>query len=119
MVSTLLPKEVSDFLSTLLSASLAFEAVLLGVFGILYSVYAMYSAAATPQHPDRAPICGTLKLICRVLSAIMAFEALPTVYALYVLTPAQGIYEILAAVLMLSILVILGFALMLSFRLME
>ncbi len=80
-------KEIIDFLSALFSASLAFEAVLLGVFGIFYSVYAMYSAAASPPQPVRAGICTVLRRGCRFLGGLMLLNAIPTLYPLHVLTP--------------------------------
>jgi hypothetical protein len=114
-----LPKEITDFLSALLSASLAFEAVLLGVFGILYSIYAMYSAAATPENPVRAPICGVLKWICRAIGVLMLIDAVPTLYPLYVLSPSGGVYLAMAWILAGSILLMVSLTLVVAFALMR
>jgi hypothetical protein len=48
-------------LATAFGASLTVGAMLFGVFGFLYTVYAMYSSLATPEQPARAPICHVLK----------------------------------------------------------
>jgi hypothetical protein len=112
-------KAETDFLSALFAASLAFEAVLFGVVGILYSIYAMYSAAATPEHPIRAPICSVLKKVCQLLGVLMTTDAIPTLYPLWVLTPAGTVYLVLSSILAASIVLMSVLTLVLAFHLME
>jgi len=42
-----------------------------GVFGFLYSTYAMASFQATPQNPVRPPITQYLRSFCRALAFVL------------------------------------------------
>ena len=107
------------FASLALQSVLAVEAVLFGVFGFLYSVYAMYSSAATLENPARAPICNKLKILCRWLAAIITLDTILAIYALCILGPTGAPGYILSAGLGLSVLLMAGISLWLAFLAME
>jgi hypothetical protein len=46
-------------------------AVVFGVFGFLYSVYATAMFQASPEHPDPPPITVFLRRFCRVAAAVL------------------------------------------------
>jgi hypothetical protein len=78
---------VNDFASVILAGSLAFSAILFGVFGIFFSVYTMYAAL---PNPERSPACDTMRRFCRFLSILEIFSAVGTVWPLYSLTPRDN-----------------------------
>jgi hypothetical protein len=79
---------MSDFPSIAFQSSLGIEAILFGVFGFLYSVYATYSVIDTSENLDvvenlrRAPIVRQLKRVCRFIALLIAANALLTVCSL-------------------------------------
>jgi hypothetical protein len=64
-----------EFNGLVLSSSIALEAVLFGVFGVLYSVFALYASLVTTDEPIPPPICRTIRRLCRILAILMAFSA--------------------------------------------
>jgi len=76
-----------EFLSIILGPLLAIEAILFGVFGFLYSVYAMYSANAdgVGKQAIRAPICNIIKSICFALVVLICINASLAIFSLYFL----------------------------------
>lgn len=102
-------------LATAFGASLNVGAMLFGVFGFLYTVYAMYSSLATPEQPARAPICNVLKRLCRALAILLSYTALLTLYSLYLLHPA-GMQNIFLAVgFVVPLLAMVGISIWMSF----
>ena len=73
------------FLATLFTASLAFGAILFGVFGIFYSVYALYMSQPELERPL---IAITLRRLCRFLASLGILNCLTTLTPLYLLTPS-------------------------------
>lgn len=82
--------------SLIFQSSVALQSILFGVFGFLYSVYAMYSSLATAEEPVRAPICKTLKWLCRLLAILIIATAILAVAPLYFLTVAAPPGSVLA-----------------------
>lgn len=107
------------FPSVAFQSSLAIGAILFGVFGFLYSVYAMYSSIATPERSARAPICNTLTKLCRVLAVLIAFNALLAIYSVYILSPIGIHNTLLSGGLVISILAMAGISLWMAFFGME
>src|SRR5690348_4282883 len=70
---------MSDFVSVAFQSSLGTQAILFGVFGLLYTVYGVYSANVTPANPQRAPIVQRLRLVCRIIVGLVAFNAVLTI----------------------------------------
>lgn len=68
---------MTDFPSVAFQSSLGTEAILFGVFGFLYSVFATNASS-----PDRAPIVGKLRLVCRFIALLIVVNAALTVYSL-------------------------------------
>src|SRR5258708_38564324 len=73
---------MNDFRSIAFQSSLGTEAILFGVVGFLYSIYALYSSLATPKNPERAPIVKTLKVVCRTIAIVISFNAILTTLSL-------------------------------------
>lgn len=71
-----------NFVSLSFQASLGIGALLFGVFGFLYSVYAMNSNVEI-----RSPIVITLKRLCRILAVLIAVNFISSAYALYLMLP--------------------------------
>ena len=65
----------------LVSALIASEALLLSVFGNLFSAYSSYSIAGG------ARICVAIRVICCVLSIIIVLVSITAIYAAEVLRP--------------------------------
>lgn len=107
------------FASVAFQSSLAIEAILFGVFGFLYSVYGMYSSVTTPEHPARAPICGTLRSLCRGMAALIALNAVLAIYSLIILSPVGTDNAVLSAGLVISVLGMAAISLWMAFRAME
>lgn len=81
---------MSDSLYSLVfQSSVALQSILFGVFGFLYSVYAMYSSLATEEQPVRAPICSTLKWLCRLMATLIIVSAILALVPIYFLTVAS------------------------------
>jgi uncharacterized metal-binding protein len=64
-----------NFSSLALSSALGIAAILFGVFGFLYSVYAMYSSQVTEENPIRSPIIGPLQDFCKLLSLLIVLAS--------------------------------------------
>src|SRR2546426_4381824 len=99
-----MPTAPSGFLTTAFQSALTVEAIFFGVFGFLYSVYALYSSLAVPEHPVRAPICGILKNLCRIITVLLMVNAGVFGYSLYLLGPTGQAEIILTVGLVVSIL---------------
>jgi len=83
----------TEFLATLFTASLAFGAILFGVFGIFYSVYALYMSQPEMERPQ---IAITLRKLCRFLAVLGFMNCATTLTPLYLLTPSGRIDETLS-----------------------
>lgn len=114
-----MPAAPSEFATAAFGAALNVEAIFFGVFGFLYSVYAMYSSLATPENPARAPICKVLKNLCRVMAGLLIANAVVFAYSLYLIGP-RGYSEIFLTVgLVVSILTMVFISTLMSFLYME
>ena len=71
------------FVSLTFQSCLGVGALLFGVFGFLYSVYAMNSNFET-----RPPIVATLRKLCRIIAILISANFLLSAYALYLMIPA-------------------------------
>jgi hypothetical protein len=76
-----------DFIGIVFSSSIALEAILFGVFGVLYSVYALYLSMLSPEDKFPPPICGTLRNLCRFLAILMATSAIGGVVSVIEFAP--------------------------------
>jgi hypothetical protein len=107
------------FPSTAFQSLLAIEAILFGVFGFLYSVYAMFSSLATPEKPARAPICNILRQLCRVMVALLILDGFLFLYSLYLLGPTGLPNRILAGGLVVSMAAMVWISARMAFFYME
>lgn len=57
-----------DYFALLFSLGVGFEAVIFGLFGILYSVYAQHMAGVSPENPTPPAAVRTLTRLCRLLT---------------------------------------------------
>jgi hypothetical protein len=78
-----------EFISIVFSSSIALEAILFGVFGVLYSVYALYLSMLTPEDKFPPPICGTIRKLCGFLAVLMAVSTVGSVVGVSEIIP-QG-----------------------------
>src|SRR6202035_6182012 len=77
---------MSDFLTIAFQSSLSTNAILFGVFGFLYSVFASYSNVVAPNgSAKRSPLARALRMVCRILAVFILFNAALTFYALYLI----------------------------------
>ena len=75
-----------NFPSIAFQSSLGLSAVLFGVFGFLYSVFAMYlSVVQASGSVRRPPIVRSLQMVCRILAVITVLNTALTCYSLYLL----------------------------------
>lgn len=107
------------FPSIAFQSTLTIEAVLFGVFGFLYSVYAMFSSAATPDQPVRAPICNALTKLCRWMAGLITLNSVLAIYSLIILGPAGGHAFLLSIGIVISVLSMAGISLWMAFLAME
>jgi hypothetical protein len=114
-----MPNVSSVFLTTAFQSVLTVEAIFFGVFGFLYSVYALYSSLATPEHPVRAPICNILKNLCRIIAVLLMVNGGIFGYALFLLGPTGHPETVLAVGLVVSVLTMVFISALMSFRYME
>lgn len=115
--------QTHEFILTILGVFGALEAILFGVFGFLYSIFAMFLSTVAPDEQneellDRPPICDTLRKLCRILSVFIFFNALFIGLALWFLGPSGTQSIILAAALGTSMLAIAVTSLVLSWWIM-
>ena len=73
---------LDPFFSLTFQSGLNIGALLFGVFGFLYSVYAMNSA-----HEVRPPIVRSLRLLCRMIAILIVINFLISAYSLYLIVP--------------------------------
>jgi hypothetical protein len=76
-----------EFIGIVFSSSIALEAILFGVFGVLYSVYALYLSMLTPEDKFPPPICGTIRNLCRFLALLMAISTIGSVMSVGEIRP--------------------------------
>ncbi len=105
----------TKFAEIVFSSAIGLEAILFGVFGVLYSVYALYLSLVTEEEPFRAPICDVLKVLCRILAVLMAFSAIESGSAIYWLAPSGYANLSLAVILVVPLMGMLGIALYMAF----
>lgn len=107
-----------SFFSLTFQSSLNIGALLFGVFGFLYSVYAMNSNVEI-----RPPIVKNLKLLCKIIAVLIAINFIISAYALYLMlpfgSPIHWHRTILASGLMLIGLVSSLISLWMAFEAME
>lgn len=106
------------FVSLTFQSCLGVGALLFGVFGFLYSVYAMNSNVEI-----RPPIVESLKRLCRIIAVLILVNFLLSAYALYLMLPIGNPVSwhrtILAAGLLLINLAISVISLWMAFIAME
>lgn len=100
----------------LFTASLAFGAILFGVFGIFYSVYAMYSATTSLARPK---ICEKLRDLCRFLAAVGVINLAVVAVPLYLLTPKTCLDIALSSILGVSAGGLMAASVVLAFKYMH
>lgn len=109
----------AKFAELIFSSAIGLEAILFGVFGVLYSVYALYLTLVDEDEPFRPPICDTLKWICRILALLMICSAAEGGLTILWLTP-DGCYEsLLSIILVLPLVGMLVIALYMAFIAMD
>jgi hypothetical protein len=89
-----------SFFSLTFQSTLNFGALLFGVFGFLYSVYAMNSNVQI-----RPPIVKSLRLLCRIIAVLIAVSCALSAYSLHLMlpfgTPINWPHTVLASGLMI------------------
>src|ERR1700678_834398 len=88
-----------EFLGLVLSSSIGLEAILFGVFGVLYSVFALFWSMVTPAEPLPPPICARIRRICKFLSVLMGISMVSSAPALYHLT-IPGFFNKVAVIML-------------------
>jgi hypothetical protein len=106
---------MSPFPPIALQSSLTIEAILFGVFGFLYSVYALYSNPSSIADLERPPIVAQIKVVCQIIAGLIMFSALLTIISLVLMYfsgglsgPAEIILGALFAFIMIAIAIISG-----------
>lgn len=79
-----------DFQSTAFQALVASVAVLFGVFGFLYSTFAMFSTVRSKEDLNRPPIVFTLRFVCQIISVMILVNALLIAYSLFAMGLASA-----------------------------
>lgn len=109
---------LDSFFSLTFQSSLNIGALLFGVFGFLYSVYAMNSNVEV-----RPPIVKSLKVLCKIIAVLITVNFIICAYSLYLLlpfgSPINWPRTILASGLMLIGLATSLISLWMSFEAME
>lgn len=90
------------------AALVAFEAILFGVFGVLYSVYTQYMSGLVKEDARRPPIINTLIVLCRWMKRLIWATAFLAVGGIAVSFWWPRVAEWLLAVGLLGLLVALG-----------
>jgi hypothetical protein len=86
--------DMSDFPGVAFQSLLTVEAILLGIFGFLYSTYAMYVSSREPT--DLPPIAPLLRRFCKLISFTIGFVAAVALFALYQMQVTGGGHVALA-----------------------
>lgn len=106
------------FVSLTFQSCLGVGALLFGVFGFLYSVYAMNSNVEI-----RPAIVATLRRLCRIIAVLIAVNFTISAYALHLMLPFGGPIDwprtILASGLMVTSLATSIISLWMAFEAME
>jgi hypothetical protein len=115
------PARVSEaeFTGLIFSSSVALEAILFGVFGVLYSVYALYLSLVTEANPTPAPICRTIRLLCRILAGLMALSDIVIVASAFQLATPTSCNLAEMVLFAIPIVGMLGIAIYMAFFAME
>lgn len=71
-----------QFSSLAFQSALNFGALLFGVLGFLYSVYALYSI-----EQERPPIVSSLVILCRIIAVLISINFAIFAYSLYQMLP--------------------------------
>jgi len=108
-----------EFTGLVFSSSIGLEAILFGVFGVLYSVYALYASLVTAEEPIPAPICRTLRRLCRILAGLMALSVLASAAGAFQLTIPTRFNLMELAMLAIPVAGMLGIAVYMAFFAME
>lgn len=90
------------------------EAILFGVLGFLYTVYAQYSGSVTSEAPIRARIAGRLRNVCRFIAVLIIVDTLLLSYGLIKLWPCDGTAQIIAVGIAMSISSIAGISVVIA-----
>lgn len=107
------------FPSIAFQSSLGTGALLFGVFGFLYSVYAMYSSIANKEQEARSRIVYDMRFLCRILSVLILLNLIVTGVSLW-LMPINGVLNwFLAGTFVLMEVVTTGISFWIAFRAME
>ena len=113
----------ASFASTAFQSSLSTEAVLFGVFGFLYSIYAMYSNPSSHSGLQRPPIVFRIRKVCRFIALLIFLNTLLSSIALISLYQSGLITSlidmILAGGFILTMFAIALISLIWAFRNME
>src|SRR5262245_58688587 len=96
---------MTDFPAVALQSFLGSAAILFGIFGLLYSVYATASLQITPTNPQRPPIVKTLRRFCKVIAALGIVNAGFTIYSLYLILPTGNQNLILSLGILLVVII--------------
>ena len=106
------------FIELAFQSALNVGALLFGVFGFLYSIFASSASALV-----RPPIVEPLKLLCKFLAWLIAVNCLIVVYSLYLMmpisTPVDWPRTLLSGGLLISSLGATAISLWLSFGTMQ
>ena len=106
---------MASFSSIAFQSALTFEAIILGVFGFLYSVFASYFVSYDLEKGPLAPIVGKLRMVLRLLSLWILLSAGIAVWSLIIMWPNQLQERIIAILLLVMALTAPLFSLWWSF----
>lgn len=108
-----------NFPSIAFQSSLSMEGILFGVFGLLYSVYSLYSSNVTETELERPPVVARLRQVCQVIVALISINAIITIYSLVLLKPSHFSDIFLAAGFAIILLTMIIISAYWAFRVME
>jgi len=108
---------MSEFPSLALQAFLGSAAILFGIFGLLYSIYATASLQVTATNPARPPVVTTLRWLCKAIASLGLLNAAFTIYSLYLVGPTGNENIALAVGLVLVVVIPAGLSAYLAFSL--
>jgi hypothetical protein len=74
-----------SFASLAFGSALSIASILFGVFGFLYSIYAMFISQISPENRIPAPIVDTIRNFCRLLSLLIVLSTGVSAFSLFFL----------------------------------
>jgi hypothetical protein len=85
-------------------STLSTGAILFGVFGFVYTIYATFSSPDEPDDLIRPPIVNSLRLWCRIIAILSLINSFVTFYSLFLMR-LVGNNNVVVALILAAIVV--------------